>query len=145
MACWTPSGILPSCSLICCPLSGGRKTHNNSIFLRANSTLSNRRLCTVDPQIWHDTLCADQVSVHSFLLHKFLGPRGPLVLPLVNQSAMKIWITYTQAHMPHESSGDSSNQPNGPRGFPLHPLDPLGPPAPPHQPPQTPKRVSWPH
>ena len=38
----------------------------------------------------------------------FLGPRGPLVLPLVGPvpsrpSALKIWITYIQAYMPYES------------------------------------------
>ena len=40
----------------------------------------------------------------------FLGPRGPLVLPLVGpvpsrpvRPALKIWITYIQAYMPYES------------------------------------------
>ena len=38
----------------------------------------------------------------------FLGPRGPLVLPLSVPSrpvrpALKIWITYIQAYMPYES------------------------------------------
>ena len=42
------------------------------------------------------------------LLFLFLGPRGPLVLPLVGPvpsrpSALKIWITYIQAYMPYES------------------------------------------
>ena len=50
----------------------------------------------------------------------FLGPRGPLVLPPMGpvRPALKIWITYIQAYMPHESSGDSSNQPDGPMGSP---------------------------
>ena len=50
----------------------------------------------------------------------FLGPRGPLVLPSMGpvRPALKIWITYIQAYMPHESSGDSSNQPDGPMGSP---------------------------
>ena len=51
---------------------------------------------------------------------KFLGPRGPLVLPLVDPRirarAMKIWTPCIQAYMPHESSGDSSNQPDGHMG-----------------------------
>ena len=55
----------------------------------------------------------------------FLGPRVPLE---------KIWITYIQAYMPHESSEDSLNQPNGP-GDPLDaPLEPLGAPGPPIDP-----------
>ena len=49
----------------------------------------------------------------------FLGPRGPHGIPLsVSPSARKIWITYIQAYMPHESSEDSSNQPDGPMGSP---------------------------
>ena len=36
----------------------------------------------------------------------------------VRPSALKIWITYIQAYMPYESSGDSSNQPDGPMGSP---------------------------
>ena len=43
-------------------------------------------------------------------LDVFLGPRGPLVLPLVGpvpsrpvRPALKIWITYIQAYMPYES------------------------------------------
>ena len=52
----------------------------------------------------------------------FLGPRRPLVLPLVDPPArtyaMKIWIQCIEAYMPHESSGDSSNQPDGPMGSP---------------------------
>ena len=41
-------------------------------------------------------------------LEPFLGPRGPLVLPLVGPSvrpvrpARKIWITYIQAYMLYE-------------------------------------------
>ena len=31
-------------------------------------------------------------------MDNFLGPQGPLVLPLVNPSAMKIWMTYLQAY-----------------------------------------------
>ena len=47
-----------------------------------------------------------------FPTQTFLGPRGPLVLPLVNPPARaKNLDTYIQAYMPHESSGDSSNQP----------------------------------
>ena len=50
----------------------------------------------------------------------FLGPRGPLVLPLVDPfippSVLKIWITYIQAYMLYESSEDSLNQPNDPMG-----------------------------
>ena len=53
----------------------------------------------------------------------FLGPRGPLVLPLVNpytrtSARAKNLDTYIQAYMPHESSGDSSNQPIGHMGSP---------------------------
>ena len=48
----------------------------------------------------------------------FLGPRGPLVLPLSVRPALKIWTPCIQAYMPHESSGDSSNQPDGPMGSP---------------------------
>ena len=66
----------------------------------------------------------------------FLGPRGPLVLPLVGPvrpsvrpSALKIWITYIQAYMPYESCKDSSNQPYGPMASLGCPLDPLGPPG----------------
>ena len=56
----------------------------------------------------------------------FLGPRGPLVLPLVDPYTRppiraKNLDTYIQANMPHESSGDSSNQPDGPMGSPRHP------------------------
>ena len=40
-------------------------------------------------------------------------PKGPPTL--------KIWITYIEAFMPHEASGDSSNHPPG------IPLDPQGP------------------
>ena len=54
-----------------------------------------------------------------------LGPRGPLVPPLVDPSvyvsARKIWIAYIQAYMPQESSEDSLNQPNGPMGSPRSP------------------------
>ena len=45
-----------------------------------------------------------------YSLQVFLGPRGPLVLPLIGPvpsrpvpSALKIWITYIQAYMPYES------------------------------------------
>ena len=54
----------------------------------------------------------------------------PSVHPLVSPRR-KVWITYIQAYMPHESSEDSSNQPDGPMGSPRCPLDPLGPPGPP--------------
>ena len=57
----------------------------------------------------------------------FLGPRGPLVLLSVGSSrssARKIWITYIQAYMPHESWKDSSNQPYGPMGSPHRPHRP---------------------
>ena len=37
------------------------------------------------------------------------------VRPLVSPRR-KVWITYIQAYMPHESSEDSSNQPDGPMG-----------------------------
>ena len=37
------------------------------------------------------------------------------VRPLVSPRR-KVWITYIQAYMPHESSEDSSNQPDGPIG-----------------------------
>ena len=37
------------------------------------------------------------------------------VRPLVSPQR-KVWITYIQAYMPHESSEDSSNQPDGPMG-----------------------------
>ena len=52
--------------------------------------------------------------------NEFLGPRGPLVLPLVNPYELRNenLDTYIQAYMPHESSGDSSNQPDGPMGSP---------------------------
>ena len=65
---------------------------------------------------------------------QFLGPRGPLVLPLIGPvpsrpSALKIWITYIQAYMPYESCKDSSNQPYGPMASLGCPLDPLGPPG----------------
>ena len=58
-----------------------------------------------------------------YLISTFLGPRGPLVLPLVNPyvhpTALKILTPiYIQAYMPHESSGDSSNQPIGHIGSP---------------------------
>ena len=75
---------------------------------------------------------------------RFLGPRGPLVLPLVGPvrpvrpSALKIWITYIQAYMPYESCKDSSNQPYGPMASLGCPLDPLGPPGPPPSPPWDP-------
>merc|ERR1711994_546262 len=66
----------------------------------------------------------------------FLGPRGPLVLPLMGpvpsrpiRPALKIWITYIQAYMPYESCKDSSNQPYGPMASLGCPLDPLGPPG----------------
>ena len=66
----------------------------------------------------------------SLQIMKFLGPRGPLVLPSVGPSvrpsALKIWITYIQAYMPYELWKDSSNQPYGPRGSPWCPLDPWG-------------------
>ena len=57
------------------------------------------------------------------LLQLFLGPRGPLVLPLVDPYTRtpvraKNLYTYIQAYMPHESSGDSSNQPIGHMGSP---------------------------
>ena len=49
----------------------------------------------------------------------FLGPRGPLVLPLVDPYVRNENLdTYIQAYMPHESSGDSSNQPIGHMGSP---------------------------
>ena len=53
----------------------------------------------------------------------FLGPRGPLVLPLVDPYTRtpvraKNLDTYIQAYMPHESSGDSSNEPIGHMGSP---------------------------
>ena len=52
-------------------------------------------------------------SIPDKKLKPFLGPRGPLVLPSMGPvpSALKIWITYIQAHMPYESSEVSSNQP----------------------------------
>ena len=72
----------------------------------------------------------------------FLGPRGPLGLPLVDPlaclSAMKIWIPSIQAYMPRESSGDTSNQSSGPmrspRDTPLGPLVSPGPPIDPLRP-----------
>ena len=68
----------------------------------------------------------------------FLGPRGPLVLPLVNPyvrtPAMKIWIQCIQANM-------LMNHQETPQTNPMaqwDPLDvsfnPLGPPGPPHRP-----------
>ena len=61
------------------------------------------------------TLLVAETWTETKLIYKgrFLGPRGPLVLPLMCpvRPALKIWITYIQAYMPHESSGDSSNQP----------------------------------
>ena len=68
----------------------------------------------------------------------------PSVHPLVSPRR-KVWITYIQAYMPHESSEDSSNQPDGPMGSHRCPPWPPGAPRPPHRPPMTPKQVSWPH
>ena len=70
----------------------------------------------------------------------------PSVHPLVSPRR-KVWITYIQAYMPHESSEDSSNQPYGPMGQLGCPLDPLRPPGNPQlsPSPQTNKQVSWPH
>ena len=45
----------------------------------------------------------------------FLGPLGPLVIPLVDLPARRLWITYVQAYVPYESSEVSSNQPDGVR------------------------------
>ena len=49
----------------------------------------------------------------------------------VSPSSRKIWITYIQACMPHESSEDSSNQPDGPMGSPKCSPWPPGTPRPP--------------
>ena len=71
-------------------------------------------------------------------LRDFLDLWGPLVLALVDPSALKTWVTYMQAYMPYESSEFSSNQPNGPTGSPRR--LPRTPCPPPHGPPRTP----WP-
>ena len=54
----------------------------------------------------------------------FLGPRGPLELPPVDQhvNAKKNRVTYIKAITPYESAKDPSKQPNGPIGSPLSPL-----------------------
>ena len=67
------------------------------------------------------TLRHHGVRSASEFVYNFLGPRGPLVLPLVNPYVRTQWKSghlYIQAYMPHESSGDSSNQPIGHMGFP---------------------------
>ena len=76
----------------------------------------------------------------------FLGPRGPLVLPLVNPyGAMKIW-TPIYRHiclMNHQETPQTNPMA---QWDPLDvSLNPLGPPGPPHRPPGTPKEISWPH
>ena len=69
------------------------------------------------------TICILAVSTEAPLtLHctVFLGPRGPLVLPLKTRpSELKIWITYIQAYMPYESSEVSSMVSGSPLSCPL--------------------------
>ena len=76
--------------------------------------------------------------VQKYSLEYFLGPRGPLVPPLVDpsdrQSARKIWI-YTGLYA-YESSQDPSNESDGPVGSPRCPPWPPWTPGPPHWPPQ---------
>ena len=71
----------------------------------------------------------------------FLGPRGPLVLPLVECPSVRVQeksgSQYIQAYMPYESSEVSSNQPDGTKGSHRCPLDPLGPCRPTPWPPET--------
>ena len=78
---------------------------------------------TIDPpSIGHTFVDLKKGSLYVVLLQltfgspappklQFLGPRGPLVLPLA----------FIQTYMPHESSDDSSNQPDGP----MHPAQKL--------------------
>ena len=74
--------------------------------------------------------------VQKYSLEYFLGPRGPLVPPLVDpsdrQSARKIWI-YTGLYA-YESSQDPSNESDGPVGSPRCPPWPQGPPINPQWP-----------
>ena len=77
-------------------------------------------------------------------LRDFLDLRGPLVLALVDPSALKTWVTYMQAYMPYESSEKTSNEPHGAMGFPRRtywppqtpegPFNPIGPLNMPHDP-----------
>ena len=66
-------------------------------------------------------------------LRSFLGPRGPLVLPLVDPrvcpSMLKIWITYIYRHiclMNHQKTHQTNPMaPWNPLDAPLDPLGPL--------------------
>ena len=82
--------------------------------------------------------------VQKYSLEYFLGPRGPLVLPLVDpsdrSSARKIWI-YTGLYA-YESSQDPSNESDGPVGSPRCPPWSPWTPGPPID---HPRKVYWPH
>ena len=71
-------------------LSGGREGSQTMILFLTTSTSTIHHL----------------ISISLPPSPSFLGPRGPLVLPLIGParpSALKIWITYIQAYMPYES------------------------------------------
>ena len=83
------------------------------IFFAVAEYLSNMFYLSKNVILEVPAKCQAQISIHYIL--SFLGPRGPLVLPLVNPPARtpvraKNLDTYIQAYMPHESSGYSSSQ-----------------------------------
>ena len=80
--------------------------------------IENSQIVRIDSKCIHDiktsttlpffTTATKFHNICVILSKAFLGPRGPLVLPLVGPvpsrpSALKIWITYIQAYMPYES------------------------------------------
>ena len=80
-----------------------------------------------EEKIWDGNRAQLFNSIHC-CVSTFLGPRGPLVLPLVElRTRYKNLDTYIQAYMPYESSEVLSNQPDGTKESHRCPLDPLGP------------------
>ena len=67
-------------------------------------------------QLW--SLCFTSLFSLIFSFRIFRSARTSCTTFDVSRPVLKIWITYIQAYMPHESSGDSSNQPDGPMGSP---------------------------
>ena len=115
------------------------------IFFAVAEYLSNMFYLSKNVILEVPAKCQEQISIHYIL--SFLGPRGPLVLPLVDPPAhpyaMKIW-TPIYRHiclMNHQETPQTNPLAIwDPLDVSLNPLGPPGTPWPPPSPPWDPKR-----
>ena len=94
--------------------------------MREASRARKRSDWALEYDIWNRYILTSNKAI----VENYLGPRGPLVLPLKPCPQWKYW-SLVYRHMPYESSEDSSNQPDGPLVSPRHPPWPHRAPVPP--------------